>query len=288
MIEKAVTFGREQSLVGVLCEPAAGGRAHGVPGVLFWNVGLLPRVGPYRLYVELARRLAALGIPSLRFDLSGLGDSPASAEKLPRRERVAAEIKTAMSWMAEHAGCETFVLVGLCSGADDTHRAAVAEPRVRGAVLVDGYGYPTTRFRVRRYWYFLSSPRRVARYLERKFGEIERAFSAVSPEESPRAEEEFGWEMPPRAQVQEEIRKVVERGTRLLYVYSGEVHTYYNYKEQFRDMFPGLDSGGMIQYEYLRDADHIFSHLPSRMALMDLILTWVRNGFLPSGNDGGR
>lgn len=71
---KAFTFGSHGGLVGVVCEPDAGPRPD-VPAVLLFNVGLNHRVGPGRLNVDLARRLAHSGYATLRFDLSGLGDS---------------------------------------------------------------------------------------------------------------------------------------------------------------------------------------------------------------------
>ncbi len=49
--------------------------ATGAP-VLLLSVANEHHIGPNRLWVELARRWAALGRPVVRFDLSGLGDSP--------------------------------------------------------------------------------------------------------------------------------------------------------------------------------------------------------------------
>lgn len=51
------------------------GTNHG-PGAIFLSVANTHRIGPNRLWVELARRWAAGGVRSLRFDLSGVGDSP--------------------------------------------------------------------------------------------------------------------------------------------------------------------------------------------------------------------
>jgi hypothetical protein len=72
--ERAHTFGSHQGLVGITCEPDAGPGLD-LPGFIFFNIGLNHRVGPQRVQVELARALAVQGFASLRFDLSGLGDS---------------------------------------------------------------------------------------------------------------------------------------------------------------------------------------------------------------------
>ncbi|HEY5972738.1 MAG TPA: hypothetical protein VIT22_12400, partial [Pseudoxanthomonas sp.] len=51
----------------------ASGTARGTTVVLL-NAGLIHRVGPFRLYVRLARELAESGFDVLRFDLPGIGD----------------------------------------------------------------------------------------------------------------------------------------------------------------------------------------------------------------------
>jgi len=48
----------------------------GLPVVVLLNAGLVHRVGPFRLYVPLARTLAAAGFPVVRFDQPGVGDAP--------------------------------------------------------------------------------------------------------------------------------------------------------------------------------------------------------------------
>jgi hypothetical protein len=84
--ESTLCFGAEQSLIGVLARP---GEALGPArvGCLLLNVGVNHRIGPRRLNVKLARALAGLGIPSLRFDLSGVGDSRASAAQNDFRQQ---------------------------------------------------------------------------------------------------------------------------------------------------------------------------------------------------------
>jgi hypothetical protein len=72
MNEEAVLIGG--SLVGILSRPPAGVDP-AMPGVLLLNAGRIHRVGPNRLYVAIARRLAAMGFAVCRFDLSGIGDS---------------------------------------------------------------------------------------------------------------------------------------------------------------------------------------------------------------------
>ena len=62
MNERAIAFGPEQSLLGVLSLPPD--QVSAPPAVILLNAGLLHRVGPNRLYVDIARRVGDLGYPS--------------------------------------------------------------------------------------------------------------------------------------------------------------------------------------------------------------------------------
>src|SRR5258708_5961964 len=74
--ERHVVFG---PYFGIYCEPDRPDVA--APAVLFVNTGASHHIGDGRLFVLFSRRLAALGIASLRMDLSGLGDAvPAAGE----------------------------------------------------------------------------------------------------------------------------------------------------------------------------------------------------------------
>ena len=70
--ESLVQLGAEGHLVGSLVQPT---RPSASVGVLFVNAGEIHRIGPHRIHVKLGRALAQDGVPSLRLDLTGLGDS---------------------------------------------------------------------------------------------------------------------------------------------------------------------------------------------------------------------
>ena len=61
MREEVLLFGRTRALVGIITDPPHAARRQPLPAVILVNVGLVHRVGPNRLYVKLARSLAALG-----------------------------------------------------------------------------------------------------------------------------------------------------------------------------------------------------------------------------------
>ena len=156
--ERVLQLGADRALNGLWCSPdgeiEAGSASRCL--VLFWNAGLIHRVGPNRLFVQMARDLAARGVPSCRFDVSGLGDS-AYRESVPGR-RAPGEVAEVMDGM-EAFGYRDFILVGLCSGADEAHAIAVADERVRGVVHLDGYGERTAGYYLHFYGQRLLRPR---------------------------------------------------------------------------------------------------------------------------------
>ena len=149
--EKVYTFGFENNLVGVMTERTDNKESNDLPAILLWNAGLLHRVGPHRLYVNLARRLAIDGFIVFRFDLSGLGDSEMlQRENRPEDERVASDIREAMRFVEIKKNKKQFILIGLCSGADNAHLLTSQDSRVVGAVFLDGFGYRTLKY----YFYY--------------------------------------------------------------------------------------------------------------------------------------
>jgi pimeloyl-ACP methyl ester carboxylesterase len=139
--ETPLWFGPAESLFGVLAQPPEGAGGPGRPdtALLFLNVGHNYRIGPNRLYVNMARSLAASGWRTLRFDLSGIGDSPGTAG--PRKGNYyardsAADVSAAIDRL-QAEGCTKFWLMGVCSGSYVAFQAALADPRVNGQVLMN-------------------------------------------------------------------------------------------------------------------------------------------------------
>jgi pimeloyl-ACP methyl ester carboxylesterase len=138
--EEAVSFGEGGRLFGILTEAERGPLRPGRPAVVFLNVGANHRVGPNRMYVSLARDLAALGYVCLRFDRAGLGDSPSRdgvPEGLVYSKHAVADVKAAMSCLTHTRAAERIVLVGVCSGAHLAFHAGLADSRVAGQVLIN-------------------------------------------------------------------------------------------------------------------------------------------------------
>jgi alpha-beta hydrolase superfamily lysophospholipase len=128
VVERAVEVG-PLGLFGIVSEPA--GRVDpSVPTVVLLNAGRIGHHGPARLWVELARRWAAEGVPCLRVDLSGIGDSPTRPGRTELVEYPAdaledlGDIRRVVS--TEEGSAPIFV--GLCSGSYHAVEAALAGP----------------------------------------------------------------------------------------------------------------------------------------------------------------
>ncbi|MBT3294599.1 MAG: hypothetical protein HN919_14005 [Verrucomicrobia bacterium] len=278
-LERCVVFGSEQHLQGMLCEPAGAPPGSDVPVVLMWNVGPIHRVGPYRMNVELARQLADIGVPSLRFDLTGLGDSGTARSEHLTRDRAVADVREAMDYLAQRCGTTRFVLVGHCSSADNAHRAAVADKRVQGAVLIDGYSYVTWRCCMRRYGLFLLNPDRIRNLIVRTLhwvaGWFDRGGAAAAGEETA-----FAWQLPPHHEAAADLQALVDRGVELMYVFAGQYHRRYNYAHQFYDMYPGVAMRDRVVSHFMQDCDHTFSGVAGRRRLIGLIREWAADRFM--------
>jgi exosortase A-associated hydrolase 1 len=93
------------------------------------------RAGSHRQFVLLGRELARCGVPVLRFDYRGMGDS----EGTPRSfEAVDDDIASAAAALVrELPEVREFVLWGLCDGATAAALYAPCDVRVRGLVLAN-------------------------------------------------------------------------------------------------------------------------------------------------------
>jgi len=103
------------------------------------NTATDTRIGPSRMYVDLSREWAALGLTAVRVDLSGIGDTPARdgmRENWAFSPSFVRDVQTILDFLVAR-GVKRVVLMGLCSGAYLAYHTAVADPRVAGTLLVN-------------------------------------------------------------------------------------------------------------------------------------------------------
>jgi hypothetical protein len=269
MRERAFTFGSHEGLVGVLCEPDTPRVA--APAALFSNVGLNHRVGPNRTWVESARRLAELGLASLRFDLSGFGDSEARRDTRSDLERAVLDMREALDFLGAKCRCDRFLLIANCSGVDSLHATALADPRVVGAIAIDGYIYRNRGYALRRRLRFIQ-PARWARHLRRR--RVARATASSNPTGG--VQEVWKRDIPTRERFASDLAQLVGRDVKLLFVYTSGVDTHYNYRDQFHDMFGYRSEAAVL---FFPRADHLFSRESDRQELYAGIAAWIAREF---------
>lgn len=104
-------------------------------GVLVIGGGPQYRVGSHRQYTLLARLLAPRGIPVMRFDYRGMGDSEGEMRSF---ESVEDDLRAAIdAFFGAVPGLEEVVLWGLCDAASAAMLYAAGDPRVGGLALLN-------------------------------------------------------------------------------------------------------------------------------------------------------
>ena len=121
----------DNTLIGVLHR----GYDDASVGVVVVVGGPQYRVGSHRQFVLLARALAYAGIPVLRFDYRGMGDSPGEPRQFGD---VDDDIKAAINTLCENVTTlKKIVIWGLCDAASAALFYAHKDPRVSGLVLLN-------------------------------------------------------------------------------------------------------------------------------------------------------
>lgn len=281
-VERVHTMGDDGNLVGIVTlPPGDDGSARSTPFLVLLNAGLVHRIGPFRMSVQLARRIARKGCRVLRFDQAGLGDSA------PRSQSTSTDIlldaQQAFDFLSHRYGASRFIVGGLCSGAMNAHRVALADPRVTGVILLDGYAWPTLSWYADRVLGRLRRPSTWHAFASRSLGTAKRHLRdrlsgratsiATEPEVDPR-QTLFYQDWPPRSEVRADIDRIVGRGARMLFVYTGGWSSFVH-PRQFDEMFPRLAGRERITVTYHPSSDHTYLLAADRDAMLRDVETFV-------------
>jgi len=283
LTESALTFGRSSTLMGVVTEPGTVGLRNKSIGLLLLNAGLIHRVGPHRLYVKFARRLAELGYTVLRFDFSGIGDSRQRCDKLPFPESAIQEAREGMDCLEDSRAMTRFILLGICSGADVAFGTARSDPRVIGAVLVNGglaefgdttgfWKHAADRSRFRDVRSRLMSPRSLWRALTARsdYGRILESLSSLVRSRPGRHEWQAvgaGWFS--------ELHSLMDRGIRIQMVSSEGSPTWEALRLTMSHSPAVLNGSPNLSIEMIPKTDHSFTLLWAQDRLIELVSNWA-------------
>ncbi|HKW35893.1 MAG TPA: alpha/beta fold hydrolase [Candidatus Acidoferrum sp.] len=280
MKEEAVLFGETRSLIGIMTHPRTGDGSR-KPGVILLNPGIVHRVAPGRLYVKLARALAAVGCAVLRFDFSGIGDSGVRHDHLPFNKSAVRETQDAMNWLSATKGIEHFILLGGCSGAQVALRTACCDARVVDAILMnfpldeDTEGSAdaehTERSAAHYYWNFAlfdlkswrklltgrASYRNIIRVLKA------RAKGKLNSQKGVSAE---------ALEFREQLHQLAGRDTQVMFAYAQDDLSVHELREAGGDELERLRVLGRTTLKVIPRADHTFSSLFDQERLVRVIL----------------
>ena len=255
MKESSCQFGPREALAGILSEPLEPApRAT----VVLVSAGLTPKLGPFRLYTELARRLARDGFRTLRFDLGGIGDSGDAFEEYALEQRTQLQIGAALDYLSKRFESSRLILAGLCSGAEDSFRHAEQDGRVTGVVMIDPFAYRTPGF----VWRSLAAraktrllrAARLYRPLPRSTGSSLVSYEYMAVDESRRI-----------------LRVLLQRRVRVNFVYTGGMRQYFNHPGQLSAMFDGIDFGDLVRLDHFPNLDHTQLLESDRRTLIEAI-----------------
>ncbi|MDX3973963.1 serine aminopeptidase domain-containing protein [Shinella sp.] len=286
--ETALRFGPGGRLIGTLSEPATGG---GDATVVLLTTGYDHQGGWARSGVDLARRLAANGITAFRFDSAGVGDSPpvpGRREEVLYDETQIDDMAAVGEFLDDNGRTGPALLFGRCSGAYVAFRAAAADARWAGCIVVNPYAFrwlkPPSAEVVN------SAPRALGDYSQKalKLDTIRRLVSgdidmrAAARNIGQRVAQRLSKRLAPllgpllaterlERAVHADFRALSQRAGRTCLVYSVDDPGLDNLYVHFGNAVEGLAAYPNITLHILPDTDHNVTPRVSREQLFDIV-----------------
>lgn len=267
MNELVTQFGPERRLAGILTVPASPRPRR---GCVLVSAGLLTKAGPFRLYTELARRLAADGIVTLRFDLGGVGDSVVQDTNLPLAERTELDLRAAIEHFGERYELDELTLGGLCSGAEDSLRGAAVNRSVTGVFMIDPFAYRGPG------WLWRHALHRAGRRTLRALG-IYEPLKADSRGEPPPVKV-VNYHYMERDESSRILGELLARDVRVHFLYTAGVREAFNHPSQLHAAFPELDFRDRVTLDYFPHFDHTQLFAADRRALVETVAARITPG----------
>ena len=308
-VVKPVTFVNRDGLrlFGVLEQPAQP-VTHDLVVILL-SPGIKMRVGPQRLYRGLSDRLVASGLPVLRFDFFGLGDSEGTLHEDLLRDlynhievgRFVGDALDAMDWMQRTYGAKRFILSGLCGGAITGLLAGARDPRVAGLLalgitpVLASRAADASRYMTRgqldavrgRYLRRLLSPQAWGRLLTLKtdnkliwrlltesFGRKSAAATPATP--PPPAEDDNANPLFPPA-----FFHMLDSARPMLMIFGGADRLQFEFEEKFlaRHRERLARSSALYDVHVVKDANHVLSTREWQNEMLDVTSQWLGRHF---------
>jgi hypothetical protein len=259
MDETFVRFGPAGALTGILSGPPGADRV-----LLLPSAGLQPRSGPFRLHVLLARRMAARGLRTFRYDVPGVGEAP----RLRDCDAVQASIAALDVLEAAH-GCRSFAIGGICSAADTGWDVADADARISALLMLDGICFAGPWYHYARLLGLLRRlPREWRRFARKAGGRLRDGGGGLD------ALAFRSW--PARAQARAQFGRFVGREVRMLWIYSGTYGEVFLHPAQFAWSFGASARDARVEMHFWPDCDHTYFGGAQRERLLEATTRWLQ------------
>lgn len=301
-------------LFGILAEPAAHETA--LPWVVMTNAGAAYRVGPGRLHVPLARQLAELGYPSLRFDINGIGDSAAAAPDKENDTYAATafrDVSLVCDYLRTRQPGRPIVLMGLCSGAYVAFQSAaqLPDPAIIESILINPlvffwkegmvindtsmdqlvawreYGRAFFKWS---HWKklltgktrtgFVGSIKRFSGHLKPLAEKVgKKLVASLQPARPSAQEEDLGCGHPARQDLAGDLQRIASAGRTLAMFVSDNDPGHFLMMYQARRKANQLIRQGRLQCHFIPNADHTFSTADARGRFHRMLIEYLHRRF---------
>ena len=268
--------------------------------LLLSNAGSVHSAGPNRLYVQLARRLAVLGVASVRFDLRNLGDShvgaPTADENHPYPDSALDDVRSVVTW-ARDSSYQNVDVGGLCSGAFTAFSYAEQgiQPTPDAIWLInpltfewrDGLSLdiPPEHANIRQANHYQGAMKDRSRWLrllrgDIEFGRLFRFAFSTTADKIRRvvrvATERIGLTAPP--QLAQALHRIARQNTRTLCFFADSDPGYDILKTAGAHHLEKLQAAGDLQVVVIDGGDHTFKNRSPRNALVDAVCAAYTHG----------
>jgi alpha-beta hydrolase superfamily lysophospholipase len=296
--ESHARFGEQGALFGIYTSPAQ--PVAGRPTVVLFSSGSTHRMGPNRVYTQLARHLSAQGYPTFRADLGGIGDSVLPVGELeahPYPPTAVRDARATVEFVRAHHGATALMVAGLCSGAYTAFRVALDQPEqpIPELLLInpllfehDGGPFPDVQsFRIaestkgalrrRESWKKLLRGQIRVRYL---LGMVLRHLGKAALSHVHTLAERLHLRAPPL--LASHLRQLAQQGRRITVLLATGEAGWSILHSGARRTAALAERSGHLSLLRVAESDHTFSSAAARRRLVAMVLQHLRERFPPT------
>jgi hypothetical protein len=191
---------------------------------------------------------------------------------LTNRQSVAADYEEIVGVLESRLGRVPLILGGLCSGADNSIRLSLKDPRVVGLVLLDPICYPDDGFKARAVIVKYASPARYLAWLKRRFKQL----TTPSADREKRVDLLAFRDLPTLEQLRAAFESIRDREGRVLSVFTQYAHLQYCNQMGQLGRVVGVDGYPQFCTElFWPQADHTYPLELHRRRLIEEVKTWA-------------